>query len=169
MMRRFGAAPGGGGGGAFADYAEYRAHVTGLAVNGSFTNANYGVGLNYFISGTGIWRMIYTGTQFGPGGMWGSPFAANRAVTNDSKSGRVIQHGIESLGAVDFGHENVYLLDVTGIVSLPTSSVTRNGFTSESYGTYGCFQINSLVYWDYSLGRARHFDAVTQTYSDYAG
>jgi hypothetical protein len=167
MLRRGMMSGGGGGGGAFADYAAYAAYVNGLtvdkAVSDSFVSqfGSYG-------SPIGLCRWNSSDNTTTSGDMFGSPWAANRALRqNNSHVSRVMLHSIENTGSLRSG-ANVVLINSSSFTGT-YDATSRHGYTSLSSGSTSGLVVNWVVYWDTLLGKARKFDAVAQTWEDWAG
>ena len=129
-------------------YADFLTHINGLG--GSFL-----AGADTF-TGVASSTSLLCHTLSNSGSMYGSTQATQ--LTNDSHVNRAIQHALPS-ETVFFDHIGNGLrvrITVTITAASVFPSVTRNGYTSISYSTtYTCVQITNILYWDYTLGKAR--------------
>lgn len=131
-----------GGGPAGKTYAEFQAHIAGLATSGS---KNW----NAFSTNWGAWR-VTAGAPVGSmvGSSWNSSFSGQ---DGGSTPCRVVQHGLPSqaeFNAQIAAGRMIFLRVVAGDdVGYP--SVTRNGYTSSSGGPDAfADKCSELIYWD---------------------
>lgn len=151
----------------FDAYATYAAYVNGLSVDKTITDSflsQFGA----YGNPVGLCRWSSPDNTTTSGDMFGSPYAGNRAVRHGVSTGsRMLLHAIENASSLKSG-ANVVLINSSSYTGT-FDSVLRNGYTSIASGSTSGLTINWIVYWDTLLGKARKFDAVTQTYSDYIG
>lgn len=89
------------------------------------------------------------------GSMWGSTYGT--LATNDSYIDRGIQHAFPSSDIANENLSNSRLIVAeyfhTGTVAGGFNSVTRNGYTSNAYGSYVGCSILDFIYFDYTLNK----------------
>lgn len=159
--------PGGAAAPAFANYAAYAAHAGGLTVD-KVINDSLTSQFGAYGSPIGLCRYNATDNTTNLGDMFGSPYAANRALRhNSSTMSRIMLHAMENAGSLQAG-ANVILINTSAFTGV-FDSVARNGYTSIASGSTTGLVVNWVVYWDTLLGKARKFDAVTKTWEDWAG
>lgn len=129
----------------FPSYAAFLAYITALTprvYRGSSEPASSGGGL------------LRVRSLTASGNMWGSSW--NASITTDSAYNRAIQHGVSSEavfnGIVSGGFQVLLDVSITGSATFP--SISRNGYTSGSYGSYPRAQLLRCVYWDAVAGEA---------------
>lgn len=135
------------GGTPFANYAEFDAHISALAVASISSSQTP----NSLPSGD----ILVLNVSNDGGSMWGTPWGGMHTI--DSHYNRVTLHGlptasiyaqqVSSVGKMLCKRDN--LGTQTGFMAL-----TRNGFTSSSYTTYGAARTERILYWDFSLNAA---------------
>lgn len=95
----------------------------------------------------------YTGIP-DAGTMWGSPVSSG--YTFDSVADRVLLHLLPSAAAWQdyYTNKRRCMVRQSGYASRSAyNSVSRNGYTSSSYGQYGGHEVQEFVYWDESTKR----------------
>lgn len=152
---------------AFANYAAYAAHVNGMTVDKT-VNDSFLSQFGAYGSPIGLCRWNSPDGVLSPGDMFGSPWATNRALRQNSTNfSRLMLHSIENIGSIAAG-ANVVLVNSSSFTGT-FDATTRNGYTSIGSGSASGLIVNWVVYWDTLLGKARKFDAVTKTWEDWAG
>lgn len=149
----------------FANYAAYATYVNSLSVNKAVADtfvSQFGA----YGSPIGLCRWSSSDGATTSGDMFGSPWAANRAVRyGSSHVSRILRHSIENTGSLAAA-ANVVLIQSTAYTGA-FDATTRNGYTSIGSGSTTGLTVDWVVYWDTLLGKARKFDAVTKTWTDW--
>lgn len=124
-------------------YAEFVAHITGLATRGSVAWGN-----TNFDNGVGGYVVPYAAVE---GTMAGSPWNTSFEYLN-SAPGRVIRHGLPSQAAADAqvaASRTVFVRVATTTPDAPVSALARNGYTSLSNGANVIRGLcTEIIYWD---------------------
>jgi hypothetical protein len=118
---------------AFADYAAYAAHVNGMTVDKT-VNDSFLSQFGAYGSPIGLCRWNSNDGALTPGDMFGSPWAANRALRQNSTNfSRLMLHSVESIESIAAG-ANVVLVNSSAFTGT-FDATTRNGYTSIGSGS----------------------------------
>jgi len=122
------------------------------------------------LSFTGQYGALVAVTMLGTesGNMWGSPY--NHVFNNDSTLTRVIQHAMPDRVTFDENRTKLrtVLMRLNSVGSPSTNAVTRNGYTSASYGAFASCNMTEFIYWDEVLQKLRTYNpSIVSTIRDY--
>ena len=167
-------------GGGFADYSEYATWADAQTVDNAKSVAylSDSIYVGYESAGgsitggmgAGIYRLSIADCDFvlpPYWEMWGSPSSADQYVTYDSGLGAWLVHVFEGSASTGSNQPNKIIVSFDDQSSHTTTGVTKNGYTSSSYSAWTSLRTEYVIYWDYALGKARRYDAATDTYSDF--
>lgn len=150
------------------DYATYVSCVYDNASGNVVTSPSTDIAM-YAVLVSGMNKLDLNAGYTTSGSMWGSPYSAiDPVVTTDSALARVLQHCYETEASylASTSNPQKILLEVETDTYSGFESVDRNGYISNSYSSFTGFRILSVTFFDFELGKARVYDAVTRTYSD---
>lgn len=121
---------------------------------------------SYSAINTSTYSRIYMfGSTIGGSTMWGTPYGSR--MTWDSSFGHVIQHCFPTQGLYnDFiasTNDSRVVCLVRSAITTGSSyiSLTRNGYTSSSYGTFSGTTVDQFIYYDPNTARVMTYNPGT--------
>lgn len=142
------------------DYSRFVAELTNDSTNKSVTgNQSYSA-----INGSTYNRVYMYGSTVVGGTMWGTPYGSR--MTWDSSFGHAIQHCFPTQELYNDFIANTYRRVVCLVRSPITSgssyiSLSRNGYTSSTYGTFSGLTVDQFIYYDPNTERVMTYNPGT--------
>lgn len=161
----------------FGTYMDYAAYANGVAVDiqndlpslpsGSALTNHLGTETHSMV------RMVVGSATLSTADLahlYGSPASSLQRTTSDSYIYGYLAHCVGTLSAWPDGSPNVVLIERLYGTFDSFPGATKNTTTSNSYASpFTGYQTYRVIYWDYALGVAREYHALTNSYRDYNG